>query len=202
MLPVTRRKTFIVPRRRTDEVLVFAPFAVNDYRASWTDSRSRTSRRGAVEAHSAEANRSFSFALHGGAEPLLADCDEQAASGSTRERRDDPARSSVPDHELRCTLQGAEEGVFELTVVNGRGELIGTGGHRFTVTALGATRSRWQEPGATGLLLRASSGEALAAVDFAQGGRVVLQRDLEHPGRRDLLAAAAAALLLADLAPW
>lgn len=201
VLPVSRRKTFLIPNRSTAKVLVFAPYTVNDYRAGWTASRSHSSRRGTTESHVAESKRSFSFALHGGTAPLLADCDERAAAQSTRERRGDPARAAVPDHDLRCTLHAPVGGVFELSVVNGRGELAGTDGERFAVTSLGAATSRWQEPGATGLLLRASSGAPLAAVDFADKGRVVLQRDLEPP-RRELLAAAAAALLLADLDRW
>jgi hypothetical protein len=201
VLQVSRRKTFLIPNRNTDEVLVFAPYTVNDYRGGWTTSRSRSSRRGTAESQDAEATRSFSFALHGGTAPLLADCDERASAQSRGERRGDPARTAVPDHDLRCTLHPPAGGVFELSVVNGRGELTGTDGQRFAVTSLGTATSRWQEPGATGLLLRASSGAPLAAIDFADKGRVVLQRDLEPP-RRELLAAAAAALLLADLDRW
>src|SRR5262245_56739148 len=72
MLPVTRRKTFLIPKHSTDQVLVFAPFAVDDYRAGWTKSRSHSSRRGDVESQHAEAKRSFSFALHGGTAPVEA----------------------------------------------------------------------------------------------------------------------------------
>jgi hypothetical protein len=173
---------------------------VNDYRGSWTKSHSRSSRVGKTESREAEAQRSFSFALHGGAAPLRTDCHERAAAQSTSERRCDPAHPAVPDHDLRCTLYLSVGGTFELSVVNGRGALTGTDGTSFAVSSLGGATSRWQEPGATGLLLRAS-GAPLAAIDFANKGRVVLLRDLESP-RRELLAAAAAALLLADLDGW
>jgi hypothetical protein len=199
VLPVSGRKTFLVPHRSTDRVLVFAPYTVNDYRGSWTRSRSRSSRRGASESQSAEGTRSFTFALLGGPAPLQADCDERASAAASHER-DEPAPWMVPDHSLRCTLHGAG-GSFELDVVNGRGELVGTGGERFAVSAIVGARSRWDAPGATGLLLRTQSGDPVAAVDFAGKGRVVLGRALQPPGR-ELLAAAAAALLLADLVSW
>jgi hypothetical protein len=59
----------------------------------------------------------------------------------------------------------------------------------------------WESPAGTGLLLRTHGGDPVAAVDFAGKGRVVLARSLQPPAR-ELLAAAAAALLLADLEPW
>jgi hypothetical protein len=195
VLPVSRRKTFFVPNLSSDRVLVFAPYVVDDYRSGWLTSRSHSSRRGGTESHSAKGERSFSFALHGGPAPLLADCDERVAAAATRERGE-PGPGSGPDHSLRCTLHAAG-GPFELTVDNGRGELAGSGGERFAVSPIDSAASRWERAGATGLLLR-QAGAPVAAVDFAGKGRVVLGRVLEPPGR-ELLAAAAAALLLADL---
>lgn len=189
VLPVTRRKTFLVPRRSTDGVLVFAPYSVHDYRGGWTRSRSKSSRLGDTELQTAEGTRSFTFALGGGSAQLHVDCDERAAASATHERGD-PAPALDPDHSLRCTLYPAG-GPFELSVANGRGELIGTGGARFAVSAIFGA----------GLLLRTEAGDPVAAVDFAGKGRVVLARGLEPPGR-DVLAAAAAALLLADFERW
>lgn len=199
VLPVSRRKTFLIPNRSTDRVLVFAPYTVNDYRGGWTTSQSRSSRWGDTESQSAEGKRSFTFALHGGTAQPQADCDERAAAAA-RHERGEPAPRVVPDHSLRCTLYTAG-GTFELSVVNGRGELVGTGGERFAVSAIVGAASQWEPPAATGLLLRTQSGDPVAAVDFAGKGRVVLERGLEPP-RRELVAAAAAALLLADLERW
>lgn len=196
VLPVSRHKTFIVPRRSTDGVLVFAPYSVDDYRGGWTRSRSHSSRSGGTESLSAEGERSFTFTLNGGSTPLQAECDERA-SGATMHERGEPA-ILVPDHTLRCSLSGAG-GPFELSVVNGRGELVGTGGERFAVSAISVGASRWDTPAANGLLLRTEGGAPVAAVDFAGKGRVVLARSLQPPGR-ELLATAAAALLLADFA--
>ncbi|HEV8238324.1 MAG TPA: hypothetical protein VGS57_03035 [Thermoanaerobaculia bacterium] len=198
VLPVSRRKSFLIPNRSTDKVLVFAPYSVDDFRTSWTASRSRSSRHGTNESQEAESKRSFSFALQGGAAAVLADCDERAyATGEGRTRE---ALAAVPDHDLHCRLHVPVGGAFELSVSNGQGELTGTGGDSFVVTALERS-SRWQDPAASGLLLRTSSGAPLAAVDFARKGRVVLRRNLES-SRPELLAAAAAALLLADLVRW
>src|SRR6185503_996947 len=145
--------------------------------------------------------RSFAFALDGGSAPLQADCEERAAAAATHERGEPaPDFSRIADHSLRCTLY-ATGGTFELSVENGRGELVGTGGERFAVSPIVSAASRWDPPGATGLLLRTQSGDPVAAVDFAGKGRVVLERGLQPP-RRELLAAAAAALLLADLERW
>lgn len=199
VLPVSRRKSFFVPNLASDRVLVFAPYTVNDFRGGWTTSQSRSSRWGNTESQSAEAKRSFTFALHGGPTQLQADCDEQAAAAA-RGERGDPAPRMDPDHSLRCTLYGTG-GTFELSVMNGRGELVGTGGERFAVSAILAAASRWEPPAATGLLLRTQPGAPVAAVDFAGKGRVILERGVQSPGR-ELLAAAAAALLLADLARW
>lgn len=199
VLPVSRRKTFFVPRRSTDHVLVFAPYSVDDYRGGWTRSRSHSSRSGDTVSQSAEGTRSFSFALGGGSAQLQADCNERAEAAATHERGE-PAPVLVPDHSLRCTLYTAG-GPFELSVANGRGELVGTGGERFAVSAIFGVASRWEATEATGLLLRTEAGDPVAAVDFAGKGRVVLARSLQPPGR-EVLAAAAAALLLADLADW
>ena len=198
VLPVSRRKTFLVPRRSTDGVLVFAPYSVDDYRGGWTRSKSHSSRSGGTESISAEGERSFTFALHGGSTQLQAECDERAA-GATMRERGEPA-TLVPDHSLRCSLSGAG-GPFELSVENGRGELVGTGGDRFVVSAIVGVASRWEQSAATGLLLRNYGGDPVAAIDFAGKGRVVLARALQPP-ERELLAAAAAALLLADLERW
>jgi hypothetical protein len=201
VLPVSRRKTLImILNRATDRALVFGSYIVNDYRAGWTKSWSNSTRWGSTESHDAKSTRSFTFALHGGAAPLLAECDERAVAAATGER-DDPARRVVPDHSLRCGLDGAG-GPFELSVVNSRGELVGVSGERFAVSALRGAASRWEgPPTVTGLLLRAPSGSPVAAVDFRGEGLVVLERGLQPPGR-ELLAAAAAALLLADLERW
>jgi hypothetical protein len=56
VLPVSRRKSFVVPHVSTDAMLVFAPYTVNEYRTSWARSRSRSSRRGDSETVSAEGN--------------------------------------------------------------------------------------------------------------------------------------------------
>jgi hypothetical protein len=198
-LTVTRRKAFLMRRggigrmRATDGVLVFAPFTVNDYGASWTVSQSRTSGRGDAEAYAMESSRSYSFALVGGTAPVLADCDEQMSARGER-GGDRP----LVDHELRCTLQPQVGGAFQLSVANGRGELAGTGGERLAVTTLVPRASRWEESDTSTLLVRGSSGAPLAAVDLYGKGSVVLLRDLE-PARRELLAAAAAAIFLADL---
>jgi hypothetical protein len=199
LLPVTRRKTFVVPNRNTAEVLVFAPYTVNDFRTGWTNSRSRTSRRGASESFDAQSERTFTFALHGGSAPLLVECAEKAAAAASGQGRGSDLARATPDHDLRCTLHVPAGGPFELRLVNAHGELNGVGGERFSIGSLSATRSRWEAPGATGLLLRGGTGAPVAAVDFGEKGLVVLQRDLE-PARRELLAAAAAALLLGDLA--
>ena len=199
VLTVSRRKTFLVPRRSTGGVLVFAPYSVDDYRGGWTRSRSHSSRSGGTELLSAEGERSFTFALHGGSTQLQAECDERVA-GAARGERGEPATRLVPDHSLRCSLSGAG-GAFELSVVNGRGELVGTNGDRFAVSPIVGVASRWETPAGTGLLLRTQGGAPVAAVDFAGKGRVVLARGLQPPGR-ELLAAAAAALLLADLERW
>ena len=203
VLPVSRRRKplVVIPNHPIDRALVFGAYTVNDYSAGWTTSRSRSSRWGSTASQSAEGKRSFSFALHGGAEPLLAECDERAAVATTC-APGEPVPPTAPDHSLRCTLQGAG-GPFELSVVNGRGELVSVSGDRFGVSALGGAASRWDPPrAATGLLLRAPSGHPVAAVDF--GGRerrVVLERSLQPP-QRELVAAATAALLLADLDRW
>ena len=198
VLPVSRRKTFFVPNLASNRVLVFAPYTVNDFRGGWTASKSNTTRWGTTESQTARAKRSFTFALHGGSAQVQAECEEQAAAAA-RNERGEPAPRMVPDHSLRCSLYGAG-GAFELSVENGRGELVGTGGESFTVSAIVAATSRWDPPMTTGMLLR-SPGAPVAAVDFAGKGRVVLERGLQSPGR-ELLAAAAAALLLADLAQW
>ena len=198
VLPVSRRKDFVIPRRSTDRALVFAPYAVNDYREGMTGSWSNTTRWGKTKERTAEGERSFSFALHGGSAQLPAECDERAAVESRRDRGEPPPRE-VPDHALRCTLYAAR-GTFELTVLNGRGELVGTGGERFEVSVILSATSRWEPSETTGLLL-SHAGDPVAAVDFVGKGRVVLQRALE-PARREVLAAAAAALLLADLDRW
>lgn len=198
VLPVTRHKSFFVPNVSTDKVLVFAPYTVNDCKVGWTKSKSHSSRRGDTESQSAEGKRSFKFALHGGATPIQAECNEQAAAAAMHERGD-PAPRVVPDHLLRCTFYAAAGGAFELSIENGRGELVGTGGDQFTVSAILGAASRWEPPTATGMLLRSQSGAPAAAVDFAGKGRVILERGLQSPSR-ELLAAAAAALLLGDLA--
>ena len=202
VLPVSRgrKRLVVIPNRPIDGALVFGAYTVNDYDAGWITSRSRRSRRGDTASQSAEGKRSFAFALHGGAAPLLAQCDERAAAARTC-APGEPVPAAAPDHSLRCTLEGAG-GPFELSVVNGRGELVGVDGERFGVSALGGAASRWEPPrAATGLLLRAPSGHPLAALDFGGNGRVVLERDLQSP-QRELLAAATAALLLADLDRW
>src|ERR1044072_5524873 len=61
VLPVSRRKSFLIPNRSTDKVLVFAPYSVDDYRTGWTGTRSRSRRHGANEVNDAESKRSFSF---------------------------------------------------------------------------------------------------------------------------------------------
>jgi hypothetical protein len=198
VLPVSRRKSFFVPNLASNRVLVFAPYTVNDFRGGWTTSKSNTTRWGTAESQTAKAKRSFTFALHGGATPIQAECNEQATAEAMHERGD-PAPRVIPDHSLRCTLYAAAGGAFELTVENGRGELVGTGGDQFTVSAILAAASRWEPPTATGLLLRSQPGDPVAAVDFAGKGRVILERCLQSPSR-ELLAAAAAALLLGDLA--
>ena len=197
VLPVSRHKTFIVPRLSTDRVLVFAPYSVNDYRGGWTRSQSHSSRSGSTESVNRKAERSFSFTLHGGSTQLQAECDEHAEGAATRERGE-AEEPLVPDYSLRCTLYAAG-GPFELSAINGRGELVGTAGERFAVSAIVGAASRWEPPFATGMLLHATpAGEAVAAVDFSGKGRVVLAHGLQPPAR-DVLAAAAAALLLGDL---
>jgi hypothetical protein len=198
ILEVSKRKSFFLPKRQVDDALVFGNYHVMAYRQGWNHRTTHGFGAGRLGVYQTKDWAKFEFNLTGPTEaPIAVQCVKSGEERGLRyaTRSSDTRLGPVVAQDLDCDLEVGEE-VWQLALAFDQGELRGPAGQLYTVTptnAVAGTPVRVPTP--TGFLLSAG-GPAVSAVDLF-GHRFVFARDLE-PAARQLLAAAEAALALAD----
>jgi hypothetical protein len=198
--PVTKHRKALWPTLPVDHALVFGAFQVMQYRAGWTTSQSHSAGIGADATITAQSSRELSFALEGpDGSRMPVEC-ALHGEGSGLRGTDRSSRTRVRtalEQELRCSLYPTKGGAWELVLSAGSGELTGTGGGRFAIAASHDLANAGRSAATVGFLFF-DGGEPIGAIEVTGRGRVVLSRELP-PTTRHIVAAAASAILLADL---
>jgi hypothetical protein len=199
-LGVSARKRLFLPKRPSDKAVVFGAFQVMQYRAGWTESTRYGVVHRSLLAYQEKSWRKYSFELQTEEGARLAvECvqrkEERGLSLLGKNRQTD---FDVPwDQELHCSLFPGDGVVWELGVTPGSGTLTGPNGAAYRVRASNrAEGTSFRLPTPVGFLFE-REGKAVGAVEVLNKGRFLLSRSLE-PTDRNLVAAAASALLLAD----
>jgi hypothetical protein len=199
-LAVSARKRLFLPKRPADRAVVFGSFQVMQYRAGWTETTRYGVGSRSLLAYKEKSWRKYSFELQNeGGGRLPVECvqrkEERGLSvlGSSRQTDFD-----VPwGQELHCSLYPGDGVVWELDVTPGSGTLAGPEGTAYRVRASNrAEGTRFRLPTPVGFLFE-REGKAVGAVEVLNKGRFLFSRSLA-PDDRNLVAAAAGALLLAD----
>lgn len=199
-LAVSARKRLFLPKRPADKAVVFGAFQVMQYRAGWTETTRYGVGSRSLLAYREKSWRKYSFDLQteGGGRLPVECVQRKEERGLSLLGASHQTDFDVPwDQELHCSLYPGDGVVWELGVTPGSGTLTGPEGASYRVRASNrAEGTRFRLPTPVGFLVE-REGKAVGAVEVLNKGRFLLARSLA-PADRNLVAAAAAALLLAD----
>lgn len=198
IVEVSKRKRLLLPKRTVDDVLVFGEYRVMAYRQGWNHSTTQGVGSGRLGVYRTKDWAKFEFVLHGpdGAE-IAMQCAKTAEEEGLRYQRGDSETRVGPvlAQNLDCDIE-ADGSAWQLALAFDRGDLRGPGESRYAVSFTNAVAGRsFRVPTPSGFVFSRDAG-SVAAVDLF-GGRFVFAPELAA-SQRDLLAAAGAALMLAE----